>query len=88
MAQALVATDLDLPADVALDLAAEVTLYLVVALDVVTKDGQLLVGEVLGAQIRADARTPQDLQRPGATDAENVGERDLHALVAREINAG
>ena len=53
--QALVAADLDLAADVGLHLAAQVTLDLEVALDVVAQRDQLLVGQVLDAQVRADA---------------------------------
>ena len=49
---ALVAADLDLAADVGGDLAAQVTLDLVVGLDVVAELDQLLVGEVLGRACR------------------------------------
>ena len=55
MPQALVAADLDLAADVGLHLAAQVALDLEVALDVVAQLGQLIVGQVLGAQIPVDA---------------------------------
>src|SRR5690606_25510537 len=60
--QALVAADLDLATDIGLDLAAEVTFDLERrALDVVTQLRDLLVGEILRAQVRADARGRQDL---------------------------
>ena len=44
MAQALVAADLDLAADVRLDLTTQVTLNLVVAVDVGAELDQLLLG--------------------------------------------
>src|SRR5699024_155304 len=88
VAQALVGTDLDRASDVSLDLAAQVALDLVVALDVISEDCQLLVGEVLGTQVGTDARALQDLDGPGPSDAENVRERDLHPLVAGEVDAG
>src|SRR6476619_6946337 len=48
--QALVATDLDLAADVGLHLTAQITLHLEVALDVVAQLGHLIVGQILGTQ--------------------------------------
>ena len=87
VAQALVATDLDLATDVGLHLAAQVTLDLEVAFDVVAQLGHLVVGEVLGAQVPVDAGGGQDFLAAGTADAVDVGQRDLHALVAREINA-
>ena len=87
MPEALVAADLDLAADVGLHLAAQVTLDLEVGLDVVAQPGDLVVGEILGAQVRADAGGGQDLLGAGTADAVDVGQRDLHALVAREIDA-
>ena len=51
MADALVGADLDLAADVGGDLAAEVTLDLVVALDVVAERDELVIAEVLDADV-------------------------------------
>ena len=52
VAQALVAADLDLAADVRLDLTTQVTLNLVAAVDVGAELDQLLLGEVLDAGCR------------------------------------
>ena len=57
MPKPLVAADLHLATDVGLDLAAEVTLDLVVGLDVLTQLGEVVVAQVLGPQVRADALT-------------------------------
>ena len=87
MPQALVAADLDLAADVGGDLTTEVTFELVVALEVVAELDQLLVTEVLDPQVRVDPGLLEGLLGAGATDAEDVGEGDLDALVAREVDA-
>ena len=88
MADALVRADLDLAADVCGDLAAQVTLHLVVAFDVVAEGDQLVVGEVLDADRLVDLGGLQDLDRTGTADAVDVGEGDHHALIsiAKELN--
>ena len=87
MADALVAADLDLAADVRGDLAAQVTLNLEIGLDVVAELDQLLVREVLGALVQVNRGSSQCLDGTGTTDAEDVGERDLHPLLAGKIDA-
>ena len=87
MPDALVAADLHLAADVGGHLTTEVTLNLEVALNEVAKRDQLRVGEVLDAQIGADPGRGEDLRRSGTANAIDVGERDLDALVAREVDA-
>jgi hypothetical protein len=56
VADALVGADLDLAADVCCNLAAEVTLHLVAAFDVVAEGDQLVVAEVLHADALVDVR--------------------------------
>src|SRR6201999_3036730 len=85
--QAFVAADLDLPADVGVDLAPQVTLDAVVRLDVVAELDHVLVGQVLDAEVRADARGLQQLLGAGTADAVDVGQRDLHPLFAGEVDA-
>jgi hypothetical protein len=82
VADPLVAADLDLAPDVGLDLAAQVTFDLVGRVDPVAELHQLLVGEVADPGVPADAGTLERLQRPGAADAVDVGERDLEPLIA------
>src|SRR6478672_12691733 len=83
---ALVAADLDLAADVRLDLTPEVTLDLEVGFDLVAKLDQLLVTERVDPSVRVDAGGGQELLGAGTADAVDVGECDLDALVAREVN--
>src|SRR4249919_99903 len=88
VAATLVAADLDLAPDVGLDLAAEVTLDLdlVVALDRVAELHELLVAELVDAEVGADPGHGQELLSAGTADAVDVGECDLDALVAREVD--
>src|SRR6201991_327569 len=71
--QALVAADLDLATDVGLHLTAQGALHLEVAFDVVTQLGDLIVGQVLGAQVPVDAGGLQDFLGAGTADAVDVG---------------
>ena len=64
MADALVAADLDLAADVGCDLAAEVTLDLEVALDVVAEGDELVVGQILDADVAGDPGVGEGLAAP------------------------
>src|SRR5690606_12338457 len=87
VAQALVAADLDLAADVGLDLTAEVTLDLEVVVHVLAELDEVLLGKIADARVRVDPGDGERLLGTGAPDAEDVGESDLDALVAREIDA-
>src|SRR5690606_36809308 len=62
-------------------------LDLQVALDVVTQRGDLVVGEVLGVLVLMDTGRGQDFVGAGTADAVDVGQRDLHALIARQVDA-
>jgi hypothetical protein len=86
--EALVAADLHLAADVAGHLAAQITLDAEVLVDVVAQLEQVLVAEVLHAQVRAHARGRQGLLGVRLADAVDVGERDLHPLLAGQVDAG
>src|SRR4051794_3033194 len=83
---ALVAADLDLAPDVGLDLATEVTLDLEVGFDLVAGLDQLCVAELVDAGVGVDPGSGQHLLGAGSADAEDVGECDLDALVAREVH--
>src|SRR3954452_14731339 len=82
----LVAADLDLAADVGLDLATEVTLDLEVGFDLVTELDQLLVAQRVDPGVRVDTGDGQQLLGAGTADAVDVGECHLDALVAREVD--
>src|SRR5581483_2582575 len=86
--QALVAADLDLAADVGRDLAAQVALDAEVGVHVVAQPDEVLVGQVPGAEVRADAGGGEGFLGAGLPHAVDVGERDLHPLLAGQIDAG
>jgi len=86
-ADALIAADLYLAPNVGGDLAAQVTLDLVVDLDVIAKPYEFLVGQVLGALTGVDACRRQRRRRARAADPEDIGERDFHPLLAGKIDA-
>jgi hypothetical protein len=79
---ALVATDLHLAPDVGGNLAAKVTFDLVVGLDEVAQLHDLVVGQVLGSLVGADAGRGERRLRAGAAHPEDIGERDLQPLLA------
>src|SRR5690606_28169580 len=84
---ALVGADLHLAADVRGHLAAQVTLDLVVRLDVVTQSDELVVGQLVNAGVGVDAGGGEGLDRAGAADPVDVRESDHHALIARQIHS-
>ena len=83
----LVGTNLDLATNVGGDLATKITLDLVVVLDVVTQGDELLVVQLMDAQVTADTGGLESLQGTGVSDSENVGQCDLEALVARQVDS-
>jgi len=84
----LVRTDLDLALDVLGDLASQVTLDLVGPVDELADLADLVLGEVAHLRAALDPRALDDLVRPGGSDAVDVAQCDVHALVAREVDAG
>jgi hypothetical protein len=84
--QALVGPDLHLAADVGLHLAAQVTFHLEAGIDLLTQRENVLVGQVLGPQIRADAGRDQEGGGTCAADPVDVGQGYFHPLVAGKIN--
>ena len=87
-AQAAVAANLNQTLDIQADLTAQVTLDVVVALDDFTQLSSLFFGQVLNAGIRIDTGLSKDLVGRFAANAENVGQADLHALLAGKVNTG
>src|SRR3954447_1081124 len=88
VAQPAVAADLHQALDVLRTLAAQVALDDVVAVDQVAELGDLVVGEVAHLAVRLDAELGEDLVRGRLADPVDVGQADLDALVARDVDAG
>src|SRR5690606_9995127 len=83
---ALIGADLHLAPDVRGDLAAQVTFKLVVALQEIPEPDELLIGQVTSPLVWVDACGRESLLGAGPADPEDVGERDLHPLVAGEVD--
>src|SRR3712207_1893611 len=86
VAAALVAADLDLATDVGLDLTTEVALDLEVRLDLVAEPHELVVAQLVDSHVGAHTGGLEQLLSTGTADAVDVGECDLDALVARQVD--
>src|SRR5919106_1466019 len=84
----LVGADLDLALDVLLRFAAQVALDLVVGVDPLPQADDLLLGQVAHAGVGVHPGALDRLDGPGAAEAVDVGEADLHPLFAGEVDAG
>src|SRR6185503_12991411 len=85
--QSAIGADVHEALDVHGVLAAQRALHLVLALDERAQLAGVLVGERLHTRVGVDARLLQQPLRRGGADAEDVRERDLDALLGREIDA-
>src|SRR2546423_5932265 len=88
VAQAPVGADFDQPLDVEGDLATQLAFDFGFLVDDVAQAADLLVIEILDAQVRVDVGDCQDTPGGVGTDTEYVGQRDLDALLTRNVNAG
>jgi hypothetical protein len=70
------------------NLAAQVTLDLVAPVDELAQPVDLLFGQVAHPRVRVDVRLGQDLLAGRQADPVDVGEGDLHALLARNVDTG
>src|SRR5699024_1832501 len=86
--QAAVAADFNQALDIQTDFAAQVALNIVVAVDHFTQLSGFFFGQVLYAGVRIDTGLLQDLVGRLAANAEDVGQADLHALLAGKVNTG
>src|ERR1700731_4083875 len=87
MAQFPVASQIHQALDALLHFAAEIAFNLVPAIDRIADTNLLLCGEIVGLPGAVDLGLIEDLGRGGAADSVDIGERDIHALVFRELNA-
>ena len=87
MPKALVAADLDLAADVGLDFATKVAFEFEVAFKVVAESDELIVGQVLDADVGIDVRRCKCFLRTRTANTVDVCEADFDALIARQVDA-
>jgi hypothetical protein len=87
VADAAIAFDALQALEVHADLAAQIAFDDVFAfLDGVDDLGELLLGQILGADGRVNIRAFEDLLRVNGADAIDIAERDINALVRRYFN--
>src|SRR5262249_43435060 len=87
MARAAIAADFHQPLDVHRDFLAQVAFDAALLLDDPADLAHVVLGEVLDADVGAQAGILEDAARADAADAVDVGQSDLDALGAREIDA-
>lgn len=87
VAQAAVGAEVHKALDVQADDAAEVAFDLVLGVDDLADAAGFGFSEVVGANMCIDASFLKDLYGARAADTEDISECDVHALLAREVNA-
>ena len=86
MSDTTVAVDLDHSLDVKSYVTAEVTLYLVVSFDLITKLCYVCIGKILCTSVGIDSGCYEDIICALSANTVNIGEGDFNALVIRNIN--
>ncbi len=85
VADATIAANFGEALDVERDFAAEIAFGAVLG-DFSTKSSELLIGEVFGADVDANAGIGADFVSSGVTDTVDIGKGDHDALLIRDIN--
>src|SRR5438552_658084 len=85
VAQPPVGPDLDQTANIQGDIPAEISFDFVVTVDVVAQPRGLLLGQVTDPRVRTDTGGRECLPRPAQANSEDVGQRNLHPLIPRQI---
>src|SRR5262249_46170663 len=88
MPQPAIAGEVHQTLDVHGDLAPEVALDSVVAVDALADADHLIVGQRVDAPRLVDPHFPQDLPRLGRADPVDILQADHHALGGRYVDAG
>src|SRR5690606_17445812 len=88
VAQAAIAAEVHEPLDVHRDLAAQVALDPIVAVDRLADLQHLGVGQLVDAPVGGDANLLDDFRSELRADAVNILKRDDDALIGRNIDAG
>jgi hypothetical protein len=86
VAQAAVAADFHQPLDVHRDLLAEIALDAAHVLEHTADLADVVLRQVLDADVRADAGDAEDVVRTLPPDPVDVGEPDLDPLGPRKVN--
>src|SRR6266699_5864998 len=88
MPHAAITADFNQPLDVHVYFAAQVSLDFLLAVDYFAQTVDLFFGQVFHPYIRVNAGSLQDLSARCEADPVNVRQRNLHALIPWNVNAG
>ena len=86
MTQAAVATEIHQALDVHGNVAAQVAFDLEALFEHVTDAGDFVFADVVRALLGVDLGAGEDAERRDGTDPVEVGQRNTHLLVARQVN--
>ena len=87
MANTLIAVDLNLTTDVRIDFTTQVTFDLVITLEVITQLDELLVSQILDADIWRDSSRCECLFGASAAYTEDVGQSHFNALIVGDVDS-
>src|SRR5699024_5496354 len=87
VAQTLVASNFNFAANVCCNLAAQVTFYLEVAFDEVTKCNELIIGEVFHTSVTVDIGCFERAECASTTNTVDVGECNFHTLFTWNVDS-
>src|SRR6266566_6678804 len=88
MAHTAIAANFNEPLDVHIDFATQVTFDLIFTIDELAQAVDLFFCQVPHPGVRVNARALQDFTARSEADPKNVRQRNLHAFVAWDVNAG
>src|SRR5579871_2785791 len=88
MADAAIASEVHQALDRLLHLAAQIALDLVLLVDHVADMDLLLGRQLVAVARRIDLGLGKNLQRRAAPDSIDIGQRDFHPLVMRQLDSG
>src|SRR5512139_3643901 len=86
VAQTAIAGEIHQSLDVHRHFAAQIAFDLVIGVDRLADLQDFLVRQILDAALRPDAELGGDFLGLGAPNAVDVGERDLYALIGRDVD--
>ena len=86
MSQPTIRSDINQSFDIPGHFPPQVSFHLIVRLQVVGQPGDLFIGEILGACVRIHTRGGQRGLRRGASDPEDVSQRNFNAFFLWDFN--
>src|SRR5262249_1710730 len=86
MSHATITADVDQALDVQLDLAAQIALDAIFAVQDLADPPNLLLGQVAHSDVRVDVGFLENVKPIRVADTKDIGDRNLDLLVTRDVN--